>query len=73
MNDLVRRRFETFQRVDSLGDELSSLLPATSFAGQQFAAIKEAIKGLESHTSAQTAGLSAVRHSTGSAARVSFD
>jgi hypothetical protein len=68
MNDLVRRRLETFQRVDSLGGEHAALFLSTSFAGEQFAVIKEVIQGLETHTSAQAGGLSASRQSTDSKA-----
>jgi hypothetical protein len=61
MKDLERRRLEMFQRVRAQGREHAALAPATSFAGEQFAALNIVLEGLETHTSAQAAGLSVAR------------
>lgn len=61
MKDLVRRRFETFLRVQAFGRENVAQFPTSSFAGEQFATLNEVLQGLETHTGAQAAGLNAAR------------
>src|SRR5438270_696993 len=56
------------QRVQVQGNEHAALFPATSFAGEQFAALNDVLEGLETHTSAQAGGLSAARQGTSSKA-----
>ena len=68
MKDLERRRHETFLRVQVFASENAAQFPSESFAGEQFAVIKDVLEGLETHTSAQAAGLGASRQGTTSKA-----
>jgi hypothetical protein len=61
MKDIERRRLEMFQRVKVFGDEHAAQFPPTSFAGEQFAALAQVLDELQTHASAQAAGMSAAR------------
>jgi hypothetical protein len=68
MNDMERRRLEMFIRVREFGLTHTAQFPPTSFASEQLIVVDSAINALESHTSAQSSGKSAVRQSTTSKA-----
>ena len=61
MKDTERRRLEMFQRVKAFGDERAAQFPPTSFAGEQFAALSQVLDELQTHASAQAAGMSTAR------------
>ncbi|MGB8507495.1 MAG: hypothetical protein WCD76_03740 [Pyrinomonadaceae bacterium] len=61
MKDTERRRFEMFLRVQAQGREHAALFPSTSFAGEQFNTLSAVVAELETHASAQAAGLGAAR------------
>lgn len=61
MKDTERRRLEMFIRVREFGTAHAAQFPATSFAGEQFAALNSAISALETHASAQSSGQGGAR------------
>jgi hypothetical protein len=61
MKDTERRRLEMFQRVKAFRDERAAQFPPTSFAGEQFAALTQVLDELQTHASAQAAGMSTAR------------
>jgi hypothetical protein len=64
MRDSVRRCKETFLRVRAFGQENFAAAEPTSFVGLCLAEIGTVLTGLESHTGAQAAAMSAARQGT---------
>jgi len=64
MNDTARHCFEMFIRVREYGLAHPEYFPPKEFAVEQLDIIKEVVDGLEQHTGAQAAGLSAAREGT---------
>ncbi len=65
MNDSQTKNYEMLTRVDSFGTEHAADFPASSLGGEKFAAVSAVIDELEEHGTAQSAGGSAARTSTG--------
>ncbi|HWT00793.1 MAG TPA: hypothetical protein VN256_11145 [Pyrinomonadaceae bacterium] len=61
MKDTERRRLEMFIRVREFGVAHAAQFPASSFAGEQFAALNVAVSALETHASAQSSGRGGAR------------
>ena len=68
MKDTERRCLNTFISVREHGLAHPEQFPSKSFAADQFDILKEVIDGLEQHTGAQAAGMSAAREGSGSKA-----
>ena len=65
MNDSQTKSFEMFRRVEGFGSEHAADFAASSLGGEKFAALSGVIDELEEHGTAQSAGGSAARTSTG--------
>ncbi len=65
MNDSQTKTYEMFRRVDGFGAERAADFPASSLGGEKFAALGGVIDELEEQGTAQSAGGSAARTSTG--------
>lgn len=65
MNDSQTKSFEMFRRAEGFGTEHAADFPASSLGGEKFAALSGVIDELEEHGTAQSAGGSAAKSSTG--------
>ncbi|HWT03366.1 MAG TPA: hypothetical protein VN256_24165 [Pyrinomonadaceae bacterium] len=65
MNDSQTKVYEMLTRVRSFGAEHAADFPAPSLGGEKFAAVGGVIDALDEHGTAQSAGGSAARTSTG--------
>ncbi|HEY0379874.1 MAG TPA: hypothetical protein VGC87_23355 [Pyrinomonadaceae bacterium] len=65
MNDSQTKSYEMMARVESFGAERVADFSISSLAGEKFAAVGSVIDELEQHGTAQSAGGSAARTSTG--------
>ncbi len=68
MTDTERRRFETFLRVRAFMTDRSAQFPSTTLAGELLTQLNAVIDEMNTHTTAQTSGRSAVLQSSTSKA-----